>query len=94
MATTIIPHAWIKVEALRLARNAVKLDIRDRGERLKDYEMKEITRLAERWFCEHRAELIGQATIGLLFARSSVRIPPRLRTLRRDQARKPEEFSR
>jgi hypothetical protein len=51
--------------------------------------MKEITRLAELWCADHKAELIGQATINLLFARGSVRIPPRLRTLRRDQAHKP-----
>jgi hypothetical protein len=58
MATAILPHlpqdaecileglidqAWVQVEALRLARNAVKLNIRDRGLKLKDFEAKEIT---------------------------------------------------
>jgi hypothetical protein len=49
-------QGWIiKCEALRLARNAVKLDIRDRGERLKDYSMCEITKLAELWRDCHRS---------------------------------------
>jgi hypothetical protein len=72
-ATSIIAQARIRVEGLRLAKNAVKDDIRAKGHRLKDYEAKDITKLAELLFSEHRAELIGQATIGLLFARGSVR---------------------
>ena len=49
-------EGWIiRVEALRLARNAVKLNIRDRGERLKDYSMCEITKLAELWRDCHRS---------------------------------------
>jgi hypothetical protein len=36
----------IRCEAMRLAKIAVKAEIRDRGLRLKDYEMKEITALA------------------------------------------------
>jgi hypothetical protein len=67
-AEDIIPRAWIRVEGLRLAKNAVKLDIRDRGLKLKDYEAKQITKLAECWFERHKAELVGQATIGLLFS--------------------------
>jgi hypothetical protein len=55
-------------EALRLAKIEVKHSIRDQGQRLKDYQMKEIINLAELWFSEHRAELLGQATIGLLFS--------------------------
>jgi hypothetical protein len=81
MATAILPHlpqdaecileglvdkAWVRVETLRLAKNAVKTDIRDKGLRLKDYEAKEITILAERWFSDHRAELIGHATVALV----------------------------
>jgi hypothetical protein len=94
MATAIIPHAWIKVEGLRIAKNAVKLAIRDRGLKLTEYAAKDITRMAEEYWFEHRAELIGQATIGLLFARGSVRIPPKFRTLRNSQASKAKEFSR
>jgi hypothetical protein len=69
LATTrlSINQGWlIRVEALRLAKIAVKEDIRAKGQRLKDYEAKEITLLAQRWLSEHRASLIGQATIGLL----------------------------
>jgi hypothetical protein len=55
-------EGWIiRVEALRLARNAVKLNIRDRGERLKDYSMCEITKLAELW----RDRFLDQATVNL-----------------------------
>jgi hypothetical protein len=64
----MINRGWLKIEALRLAKIAVKEDIRAKGLRLKDYEAKHITRLAELWFSEHRAELIGQATIGLFFS--------------------------
>jgi hypothetical protein len=47
---------------MRLSRNAVKLDIRDRGLKLTEFEAKEITRLAEqRW-----QEFVGQATTNLL----------------------------
>lgn len=47
----------IRCEALRLARIAVKEDIRDKGLRLKDYEAKEITVLAELWLniTKHRS---------------------------------------
>jgi hypothetical protein len=58
----------LMVEALRLAKIEVKHAIRDQGKRIKDYEMKELTQLAECWFKFHRAELLGQATIGLLFS--------------------------
>ena len=65
-------QAWIiRLEALRLARNQVKQDIRDRGERLKDYALKDINRLGELWFARH-PELIEEATIGLLFRRSKL----------------------
>jgi hypothetical protein len=84
----------IMYETLRLAKNAVKEDIRAKGLRLKDYEAKEITLLAQLWFSEHRAELIGQATIALLFSRGSVRIPTKLRTLSDRQASKAKELSR
>jgi hypothetical protein len=101
-ATTSLPQAhslvdrgWVRVEALRLAKNAVKTDIRDKGLRLKDYEAKEITILAERWFSDHKASLIGQATITLLLARGSVFAIRRNseHSLRR-QAHKAKEFSR
>jgi hypothetical protein len=58
----------LMVEALRLSKIAVKAEIRDQGQRLKDYQMKEIINLAELWFSEHRAAVLGQATIGLLFS--------------------------
>jgi tRNA U34 5-methylaminomethyl-2-thiouridine-forming methyltransferase MnmC len=58
----------IRCEAMRLAKIAVKAEIRDRGLRLKDYEMKEITALAEQWFSNHKASVLGEATIGLLCA--------------------------
>jgi hypothetical protein len=64
-------QGWIiRVEALRLSKIAIKQKIRDRGERLKDYSMCEITKLAELWRDCH-PELIEQATItiGLLFRR-------------------------
>ena len=49
-ANPIIPGAWIKFEALRLAKIAVRADIRDQGLKLKDYAAKDITALAEqRW---------------------------------------------
>ena len=44
---------------------------RDRGERLKDYALKDINRLGELWFARH-PELIEEATIGLLFRRSKL----------------------
>jgi hypothetical protein len=53
-------------EALRLAKIEVKHRLRDQGFRLKDYEARELTELAEVWLKFHKAELIGQATIGLL----------------------------
>jgi hypothetical protein len=65
-AIPIIDQVWIKIEALRLAKNAVKIDIRDRGLKLKDFEAKEITKLGELWFDRHKAELIGQAAITLV----------------------------
>src|SRR6516165_9393339 len=65
-------EGWIiRVEALRLARNAVKLNIRDRGERLKDYSMCEITKLAESWRDCH-PELFEQATATLLHYRAKL----------------------
>jgi hypothetical protein len=70
-AIPIIDQAWIKVEALRLARNAVKQDIRDRGDRLKNYAAKDITRLAELWRDCH-PELIEQATATFLHYRAKL----------------------
>jgi hypothetical protein len=93
-AHSLVDKAWVRVEARRLAKNAVKTDIRDKGLRLKDYEAKEITILAERWFSDHKASLIGQATIGLLFRRGSVCNLPQFRTLPNPQAHKAKEFSR
>jgi hypothetical protein len=93
-AEDIIRRGWIKVEALRLSKLAVKQEIRDLGLKLSEFSAKEITLRAEKWFGEHRAELIGQATIGLLFARMSVRNHPKLRTLPAPQASKAKEFSR
>jgi hypothetical protein len=58
----------VMVEAMRLAKLAVKDRLRAEGLRLKDYEAKELTEFAWLWFLDHRAELIGQATIGLLFS--------------------------
>jgi hypothetical protein len=81
----------IKAEALRLARVAVKLHIRHRGLRLKDYALKDINRLGEEWFAHH-PELMEEAT-GLLFRRGSVRNPPKFRTLPNPQASKAKEFS-
>jgi hypothetical protein len=63
-----IHQAQAKTEALRLARNAVRADIKARGERIKDYEHSEITRLAVAWFSSHRAEVLGQAVVALWFA--------------------------
>jgi len=58
----------IMVEAMRLAKLAVKDHIRAEGLRLKDYEAAEITKLAEIWLGEHRTELIGYATLTLLLS--------------------------
>jgi hypothetical protein len=46
----MIEEAWVWTEALRLAKNAVKLHIRDRGLRLNNFAAKDITELAEQWF--------------------------------------------
>jgi hypothetical protein len=56
----------LKVEAMRLARLEVKHRLRDQGLRMKDYEARELTQLAECWLKFHKAELLGLATIGLL----------------------------
>jgi len=53
---------------MRLAKIKIKDNIRARGQRIKDYEMAEITKWAELWLGEHRAELIGQAWANLWFA--------------------------
>jgi hypothetical protein len=58
----------IKTEALRLARNAVRAQIKARGERLKDYEHSQVEQWALAWFKSHRAELIGLATLNLLLS--------------------------
>jgi DNA invertase Pin-like site-specific DNA recombinase len=51
----------IRVEAMRLARNAVKLSIRDSGDKLSNWAMKDINSLAERrWF-----EFLDQATANM-----------------------------
>jgi hypothetical protein len=49
---------------MRLAKNAVKLDIRDRGLKLHNYSAKEISIAAEEWL-ERHPELINQATTTL-----------------------------
>jgi len=64
----IIHQGWLNVEGLRLSRIAVNEQIRAKSERLKDYEYGKLTRLTWLWFSEHRAELLGYATIELLFA--------------------------
>jgi hypothetical protein len=65
-------EGWlIRVEALRLARVAVKLNIRDRGDRLKNYAAKDITRLAELWRDCH-PELMEQATVTFLRYRAKL----------------------
>jgi hypothetical protein len=56
----------VVTKALRLASLEVGTRLRDEGKRIKDYEARDLTKLAEVWFKFHRAELIGQATIGLL----------------------------
>ena len=68
----MIEEAWVWTEALRLAKNAVKLHIRDRGLRLNNFAAKDITKLDELWFDRHKAELIGQATITLMLRRSKL----------------------
>jgi hypothetical protein len=64
----MINQAWVRIEALRVAKIAVKADIRAKGLNIKNYEAAEISELARHWFSQHQAELIGQATIALLFA--------------------------
>lgn len=56
----------LRVEAMRLARIAVREEIRDQGLRYKDYSARELRDFAECLFLQHRAELIGEATISLL----------------------------
>jgi hypothetical protein len=53
---------------MRLAKLRVKDQLRANNLRIKDYEYAELTQLAWVWFSEHRAELLGYATIELLFA--------------------------
>jgi hypothetical protein len=53
---------------MRLAKLRVKDQLRANNLRIKDYEYAELTQLAWLWFSEHRAELLGYATIELLFA--------------------------
>jgi hypothetical protein len=97
-ATTTLASGAIKVEALRLARNAVKLDIRDRGDKLSNWAMKDINALAEqRW-----QEFLSEATRTMLRVEElaqyrrvgSVCNPTKFRTLRNLQASKAKEFSR
>src|SRR5262249_28888926 len=61
-AHSLVDRAWVRVEALRLARNAVKLRISDSGDKLSHWAMKDINALAEaRW-----REFLGEATLNLV----------------------------
>jgi hypothetical protein len=67
---TDINAAWfVRIEARRLARNAAKLEIRDRGWKVSAFTMKEISLAGEEWFASHRAELIDQAFQTLVWSR-------------------------
>ena len=61
----------LRIEAMRLARNAVRHRIRDQGQRLKDYEAKEIDALAKALLRQRQSEMITQAWANLL--RSNIR---------------------
>jgi hypothetical protein len=43
-AHSLVDKAWVRVEAMRLSKLAVKEQIRDRGERLKDYDHRDRSR--------------------------------------------------
>jgi hypothetical protein len=86
------------MEAMRLARNQVKLRLRAQRIKISYIEQSEINRLAKAWFAEHRAELMDRALCNvmewqmrLLLGKSSVRIPTTLRTLAPRQGRKHQE---
>jgi hypothetical protein len=61
----------VKAEAMRLARNAAKRDIRDQGLRLHDYSACDLRIAGERWLDCH-PELLEEATLGLLFRRAKL----------------------
>jgi hypothetical protein len=67
-ATATFPQPWINLEGLRLAKIAAKAEIKAQGLRLKDYEHRELQQWALLSFQDHRAELLGYATLELLFA--------------------------
>jgi hypothetical protein len=53
--------AALRTEALRLSRNAVKQELRERGIRLSSFAQADLNRLARAWFEGHRRELIEKA---------------------------------
>jgi hypothetical protein len=61
----------IRAEAMRLARNAAKRDIRDQGFKLHDYSACDLRIAGERWLDCH-PELIEQATITFLRYRAKL----------------------
>jgi hypothetical protein len=60
-AIPIIDPRWVRVEALRLARNVVKRRIRDQGLNIKNYEYKQVEQWAKLWLdhSQGRAHRIG-----------------------------------
>jgi len=53
------------VEAMRLAKNAVKARLRDQGQRIKELELYEINQLAKALLEDHRDEFIAHASLNL-----------------------------
>ena len=65
-----INAAWfVRIGSRGLARNAAKLEIRDRGWKVSSFTMKEISLAGEEWLASHRSELIDQAFRTLVWSR-------------------------
>ena len=56
---------YVRWEALRLSKLAIKAQLKARGDRLSEYKRADLDRLAEAWLADHR-ELAGQALGDLL----------------------------
>jgi len=55
-----------RIEALRIARNAIRQELKAQGVKLSYYKASELYELAKHWYCHHRAELFDQALITVL----------------------------
>ena len=66
---TIDVAEWVRWEALRLSKRAIKAQLRSRGDKLSEYRRCDLERLAKLWFDDHRPELAGRVLGDLLSER-------------------------